>query len=365
MLWHPNTDGGVTPRAAWLRLYLGYAPGVGKTYAMLQEGERRRRRGSDVVVGWVEAYNRPRTLDAIGDLEIIPPRTITHRGVAVQEMDLEGILARRPQVALVDELAHTNVAGSKNTRRYQDALELQASGVSVISTLNIQQLASLQDTVRLVTGVNVTDVLPDWVLDSADEVEMVDASPDALRKRVQRGNVLPKEQVERALDGYFRTDTLMALRELTLRRTSDHARFRLHLGRQSTETVLVCLPASSQAQTVLRRGSELAERLQARLVVLHVTQPMRTFSAESSRGHQEAVKALQLAGALGSEVHTRQANNVAEAIVSFAAEMGVTQLVLGESSHSRWRELLWGSVMRDVLQRSRNVDVHIVRRAAL
>ena len=362
MAWRQSVDDGhVTPRAAWLRLYLGYAPGVGKTYAMLQEGERRKRRGSDVVVGWVEAYNRPRTLDAIGELELIPPRTLTHRGVAVREMDLEAILERRPQVALVDELAHTNVAGSRHSRRYQDALELQAAGVSVISTVNIQQLASLQDTVRLVTGVSVTDVLPDWVLDSADEVEMVDASPDALRKRVRRGNVLPKEQVEQALDGYFRTDTLTALRELTLRRTSDHARLRLHV-RQSTETVLVCLPASRQAQTVLRRGVELAERLEARLIVLHVTQPARTFSAENSRGHQEAVKALQLAAALGAEVQTRQATNVAEAVVGYATEMGVTQLVLGESSHSRWRELLRGSVMRDVLRLSRNVDVHIVRR---
>jgi len=207
---------------AWLRLYTGYAPGVGKTYAMLNEGRDVRRRGSDVVIGWVETYDRPHTLEAIGDLEVVPLRSITYRGTHVKEMDVEAVINRRPQVALVDELAHTNARGAKNRKRYQDVLELQASGIDVISTFNILHLAGLQHTIQLLAGVTVTETLPDWVLDAADEVEMIDQSPEALRKRVRRGNVQPRDQIERALDGFFRLDNLAALRELTLRRLADH-----------------------------------------------------------------------------------------------------------------------------------------------
>ena len=358
-------------QTAWLRIYLGYAPGVGKTYAMLQEGRRRRSRGTDVVVGWVQAYDRPRTLEAIGDLEIVPPRRITHRGVAVDEMDIDAVLARRPQVVLVDELAHTNVIGSRHQKRYQDVLELQACDVSVVSTMNIQHLVSLQDTLRLVTGVTVSETLPDWVLDSADELEIIDQSPEALLKRMRHGNVFPREQVERALEGYFRTDTLASLRELTLRRVADHTQRKLQTSEPDNnpvapprnETILVCLPPSSGAAALLTRGVHLAEQLRARLVVLHVTQPSRGLHLEAQRGHQEAMKALQLARALGAEVHTRHASNVAEAVIQFAVEVGATQLVLGESTRSWLRELVQGSVMREVLRRTRDVDVHVVRRS--
>ena len=339
---------------------------------MLQEGNRRRQRGTDVVVGWVQAYDRPRTLEAIGELEIVPPRSISHRGVAVEEMDVDAIIARRPQVALVDELAHTNVAGSRNQKRYQDVLELQASGISVISTLNIQQIAGLQDTVRLVAGVAVSDTLPDWVVDAADDLEIVDAPPEVLQKRMRRGNVLPREQVERALEGYFQTDTLVALRELTLRRMVEHRRRRLDVvsgtngaaaeaPSTSAETVLVCLPSGSHAQTVLTRGVHLAERLQARLVVVHVTEPGGP-RAESSRARQEVMKSLQLASVLGAEVQSRIASDVAQALVEAAREVGATQIVLGEGNSSWLRELAGRSTVREVLRRARDVDVHIVRR---
>ena len=338
---------------------------------MLHEGRRRKSRGTDVVVGWVQAYDRPRTLDAIGDLEIVPPRRITHRGVAMDEMDVDAILARRPQVVLVDELAHTNVMGSRNPKRYQDVLELQARDISVISTVNVQHLVSLQDTVGLVTGATVSETLPDWVLDSADELEVIDQSPEALLKRLRHGNVFPREQVERALDSYFRADTLASLRELTLRRVAEHAQRKLQAPERDSnlatappghETILVCLPPSSHAAALLTRGVHLAEQLRARLVVLHVTQPSRGLHLEVQREHQEVVKALQLARALGAEVHTRHASNVAEAVIQFAGEVGATQLVLGESTRSRLRELVQGSVMREVLRRTRDVDVHVVRR---
>jgi two-component system sensor histidine kinase KdpD len=335
---------------------------------MLREGQRLRARGMDVIIGRVQAYNRPRTLEAIGSLEIVPSQWIAHRGVTVEEMDIDAILTRRPQLVLVDELAHTNVAGSRHRKRYQDVLELRATGISVITTLNVQQLASLQDTVRLVAGVAVSETLPDWVLDSADEIEMVDEAPEVLQKRVRRGNVLPPEQIEGALQGYFRTDTLSALRELTQRYVGERRRLNDTRavvavdGQPHTETVLVCLPSNDQAQALLRRGMRMADLLEARLVVVHVSRPGLGVSADESRGHQEATRALHLARAFGAETYTTTSSKVAEALVQHVRETGATQVVLGESSHSRLHELFRGSVLREVLRATRDVDVHIVRR---
>jgi two-component system sensor histidine kinase KdpD len=361
-----------TPARAWLRVYLGYAPGVGKTYAMLHEGQRRKARGTDAVVGWLEAYARPRTLEAIGDLEIVPARAIDYRGVIVGEMDIDAIVARRPQVALVDELAHTNVPGSRHAKRYQDVVELQANGINVISTVNIQHLASLNDTVSVLTGVTVRETLPDWIIDTADELEMVDQSPEALQKRLRRGNVYPKGQAAGALSNFFRTDNLTALRELTLRRMAQHAETRL-LERSSNssvtpspaadEMVLVCVPPTEQAQQLVRRGVHLADRLQAALVVLHVAEPGIHIQAQSSRGYQEATRALQLARALGADVVTVAGADVADAVVRVADARSATQLVMGEARPSWVRDLLGRSVLRDVLRNARNVDVHIVQRA--
>ncbi len=348
---------------AWHRVYLGYAPGVGKTFEMLRDAHRYRARGADVVIGWVETYDRRQTIQALGELESIAPRVLMRRGVAVPELDVEAIVARRPQITLVDELAHANVAGSRNARRYQDARELVAAGISVMSTLNIQQLASLQDTLRVVTGATVSETLPEWVLDGADELEMVDASPELVRKRLRRGNVLPPQQVQQALDGYFQIDTLLALRELTLQRVAAHV---AHDGGPDTAaesssagTILVGLPATNQAQAVLMRGIHLAERLHARLVVLHVT-PTAGGSGPV-RGYQAVAKALQLARALGAEVHTRSARDVAQTLVTFAGEVGARQLVLGERSPRRWWEVSRRSTLSAVLRHVHDVDVEVVR----
>lgn len=363
----PDREGQVSP-SAWHRVYLGYAPGVGKTYAMLGEARRRRLRGTDVVVGWVETYDRPQTAAALGELEVVAPRILLRKGVSVADMDVEAIRDRRPQLAIVDELAHANVAGSRHLKRYQDVLELLSAGISIMSTLNIQQLASLQDTLRVLTGTTVTETLPDWVLDAADELEMVDISPETVRKRVRRGQVLPAPQIEQALRGYFQTDTLLALRELTLRRVASHASQRSggpppEQAKASAETILVCLPASRHAMAILRRGVHLAEPLQGRLLVLHVTQSSSGLQPEGTEGYQEVVKALQLARALGAEVVTRNAPDVVDAIVTFAAEVGVTQLVLGEGSRSRWWHVGRQSMLDQVLQRTQDTDVHIVRRS--
>ena len=359
--------------AAWLRVYLGYAPGVGKTYSMLNEGRRRRDRGTDVVVGWVQTYDRPHTVAAVGDLEIVPSRALEYRGQLLHEMDVDAVIARQPQVALVDELAHTNVPGSKHLKRYQDVLDLREHGINVISTVNIQHLASLHETVQVLTGVTVTEALPDWVLEAADELEVVDYQPEALRKRLRRGNVQPKAQVESALDGFFRIDNLTALRELTLRRKALHAQHKLlergdldgvSMPALSSETVLVCVLPGDEAQALVRRGVHLADRLRGRLIVVHISEPGGGLPADASRGRQETVKALQLARALGAEVHTIIAySSVADTLVGFATDVGASQIVLGEPTRSWLGELFGGSIVRDILQRTRDVDVHIVRRA--
>ena len=352
---------------AWLRLYLGYAPGVGKTFAMLEDGRRRKAAGSDVVIGWVETYDRPATREAIGDLEILPPRGIDYRGVLVPEMDVNALLGRRPQVALVDELAHTNVPGSKHTKRYQDVLELQEHGINVVSTLNIQHLASLNDTVSLLTGVPVRETVPDWVVDGADELTLVDQAPEVLQRRLRRGNVYPTRQVAGALTNFFRTENLIALRELTARRMAQHADMRPQQPSADAtpsprETVLVGVPATEQAQQLVRRGAQLAEQLAAPLVVLYVEEAGNPTRADASRGYQEATRALQLARALGAEVITVPAADVASTIVRVANERGATQLILGEPRPSWARDLFGRSITRDVARQVGTVDIHIVDR---
>ncbi len=361
-----------TRTRGWLRIYLGYAPGAGKTYAMLHEGRRRRQRGTDVVVGWVETYGRPLTIDAIGDLEVLPRKQIPYQGVVVEEMDVAAILARRPQVALIDELAHTNAPGSPHEKRYQDVLQLRDAGINVISTVNVQHLESLKDTIERITGIRVRETLPDWVVDDADEVELVDISPEALQKRMLHGNIYPRERIDDALHHFFRKGNLAALRELALRRVLEHtdSKLRDYMRSQGiegpwhcSESVLVCLPPSEQAQQLVRRGAHLAARLKARFLVFHVTRPGQELDPRRSRAHREVQKAMQLARELGAEVVTRESTSVGAAIAEYAQEVNATQIVIGESTRSWLRELLKGSITRQILRGTKDVDVHIVQRS--
>jgi two-component system sensor histidine kinase KdpD len=367
----PPTATGRSQTRAWLRLYLGYAPGVGKTFAMLEDGRRRKAAGGDVVIGWVETYDRPATRGAIGDLEIVPPRVIDYRGVLVPEMDVDALLGRRPQVALVDELAHTNVSGSKHTKRYQDVVELEEHGINVISTLNIQHVVSLNDTVTLLTGVPVRETLPDWIVDGADELKLIDQSPEALLRRLRRGNVYPAGQTSEALANFFQLDNLTTLRELTLRKIAQHTSMHSQeppplpgaeadAGRR--EVVLIGISASEQAQELVRRGAQLADRLDGSSVVLHVAEPGGSPTAAAARGYQEATRALQLARALGAAVITIPSSDVVGTIVRVAAERLATQIVLGEGRDTWTRRLLGRSVVRDVARQTENVDIHIVER---
>src|ERR1700722_183271 len=263
------------------RIYLGAAPGVGKTYAMLSEGQRRRRRGTDVVAGFVEAYGRPATEELISGLEVIPRKAVDYRGKRLEEMDLDAVLRRRPEVALVDELAHTNVPGSgRHGKRWQDVLDILGAGISVITTVNIQHLESIADEVEQMTGAKVRERVPDWVVRKADQIELVDSSPEQLRRRMVHGNIYPQQKVTQALANFFRTDNLTALRELALRFLADETDDELleHLRRHETsvgwetwERVMVAVTAAPGADALLRRAARMAARLKSELDVIHVT----------------------------------------------------------------------------------------------
>src|SRR5512135_1397772 len=270
---------GYTHRRGRLRVYLGSAAGAGKTYTMLNEGHRRESRGTDVVVGYVETHGRPQTQAQLGDLEIVPRKKVTYRGVTLEEMDTEAVIARYPKVALIDELAHTNVPGSQHVKRYQDVEEILDAGIDVVTTLNIQHLESLNDLVASITGVRVRETLPDWILDQADEVELIDISPYALRQRMKHGNIYPPERIDAALHHFFREGNLTALREIALRRTAEKTEAQLQrymtdhgIGElpSAGERVLVGFDHRPQSRQVLRDAWRLAHGLQAELIAISI-----------------------------------------------------------------------------------------------
>ncbi len=355
-----------------LRIYLGMAAGVGKTYAMLNEGQRRQSRGTDVVVGYVETHNRPLTAAQIGDLEIIPRRPVTYRGVTLEEMDLDALLQRHPQVALVDELAHTNAPGSRNAKRYQDVEELLAVGVTVISTLNIQHLEGLNDLVEAITGVRQRETVPDRVLDEADEVELVDIAPEALQSRLRHGNVYPPERAERALANYFSQGNLTALRDLALRRVAEKTETQLELLMEeqaerdngvarttSAELVMVAFDKQPNARWLMRSGWRLARGLKAHLVAVAVVPPGRLATCGQDAALAEA---RRLAEDLGAETLCIEGADVASALASLATERHVTHIVIGQPAPRRWwQELLRPSVVQRLLRAPLCADIHIVR----
>ena len=350
-----------------LRVYLGMAPGVGKTYAMLMEGRRRKGRGTDVVVGFVETYARPLTIEAIGDLEVVPRRKIEYKGVVLEEMDTDAVIARKPQVALVDELAHTNAPGSKHEKRWQDAYELMDAGITVISTVNIQHLESLADVVQTVTGVPVRERIPDVVVDQADEVELADMSPHALRQRIRHGNVYPKERVEQALHSFFREGNLNALRELALRRVATAVeedleeymrQQRIEAAWPAGERVMACVDARPDAQRVLRRAWRMANRLQADLLAVFVETPgWASASAEERRALEEN---LRFAEDLGAEIIRARGSNVAKELVHVAREKNAGRIVVGRPKRRGLSLLLRGSTVNKLLRLATDVDVQVV-----
>lgn len=348
-----------------LRLYLGAAPGVGKTYAMLEEAHRLKAQGVDVVIGFVETHGRPGTEALVAGLELIPRRVVAYGGVAVEEMDTDAILARRPQVACVDELAHTNAPGSPRTKRYEDVRLLVGAGINVISTLNIQHLESLRDVVAGITGVRQAETIPDAVLDEANEVQLVDVPPDVLRERLRRGQIYPPDRAQQALENFFRTGNLTALRELALRRVAEGVEDRLVTYMddhaiaapwRTTERLMVCVDARASGERLIRQAWRIVRGLKAEFFVVTVELP------ELQGGtHKDALqKHLDLAEDLGATVVTLSGRDVAETLAVFAAEQRVTQIVIGHPQKSRWEEFVRGSTVNRLLRLCRTADILIV-----
>ncbi|QIM22071.1 sensor histidine kinase KdpD [Phycicoccus sp. HDW14] len=349
-----------------LRIYLGAAPGVGKTVAMLDEGHRRLDRGTDVVVGLVETHERPHTLALVEGLESVPRARLTHRGTTLEEMDLDALLRRRPQVALVDELAHTNAPGCRHEKRWQDVDELLDAGIDVISTVNIQHLESLNDVVTSITGVVQRETVPDAVVRAADQVELVDMSPEALRRRMAHGNVYAAEKVDAALANYFRVGNLSALRELALLWLADRVdeglgRYRADHGIDASwptrERVVVAVSGAAEGETLLRRGARIAARgAGGELLAVHVVRS----DGLTGPTLPDLVAQRRLTDELGGTFHTVTGDDLAEAVLDFARGVNASQVVIGSSRRPRWRTLLSPSTTEEVITESGDIDVHVV-----
>lgn len=349
-----------------LRVYLGAAPGVGKTYAMLSEGHRRADRGTDVVVAFVETHGRRHTVEMLQGLEVVPRRTLTYRGSEFTELDLDAVLSRRPKVALVDELAHTNVPGSRNAKRWQDVEELLAAGIDVITTVNIQHLESVNDVVEKITGVPQQETVPDAVVRAADQIELEDMSAEALRRRLAHGNVYAPEKIDAALSNYFRPGNLNALRELALLWTADRVDDALQHYREqhditgtweARERVVVALTGGPEGETLIRRAARIAARSsRGDLLAVHVAR------SDGIAGASEGALAEQrlLVESLGGSYHQVLGDDVPEALLTFARAENATQLVLGDSRRPAWSRLFSPGQATAVIRSSGDIDVHVV-----
>ncbi|GAA1637316.1 sensor histidine kinase KdpD [Kribbella alba] len=349
-----------------LRIYLGAAPGVGKTYKMLGEAQRRRERGTDVVVGFVETHGREHTAEMLDGLEVVPRRILDHRGASFTELDVDALLARRPEVALVDELAHTNVPGSRNEKRWEDIDDLLSAGIDVISTVNIQHLESINDVVQKITGVPQRETVPDRVVRAADQIELVDMTPEALRRRMAHGNVYAADKVDAALGNYFRVGNLSALRELALLWLADRVDAGLQQYRaqhdidstwEARERVVVALTGGPEGETLIRRAARIAARSSGGdLLAVHVTR------SDGLTGANPTALATQrtLVESLGGTYHQIVGENISDALLSFARGENATQLVLGGSRRSWFSSLLGPGIGAGTIRDSGDIDVHIV-----
>lgn len=349
-----------------LKIYLGFAAGVGKTYEMLQEGQRLKRQGVDVVIGIVETHGRAETAALIEGLAQVPRRRIEYRGVTLEEMDLDALLARRPTVALVDELAHTNAPGSRHAKRYQDVEDLLRAGINVISTLNIQHLESLYDIVERATGVKVKERLPDYILGLADQLVNVDVSAEDLRERLQSGRIYPPERIERALTNFFTQENLTRLRELALgeiAHTLDRRRREQKVGDEAGGAfgVMVCLSSRSpNPDAMLRKGARLASRLDARWYAVYIQTPQESVEKVDAATQRQIGNTMALAQQLGGIALPFKGSDVVSAIAAFVREYAITHVVLGRSRRPWYRRLFGQSVLDRLLQAVPNVDVVVV-----
>lgn len=352
-----------------LKIFVGAAPGVGKTYEMLQSAHARRKAGIDVVVGFVETHGRAETEALVRGLEVIPRKRLDYRGQVVEEMDLDAVIARRPKVALVDELAHTNAAGSRHPKRYLDIEELLSHGIDVYTSVNIQHIESLNDVVAQITHVRVRETVPDSIFDRADAIELIDLTPDDLIQRLREGKVYVPKQAERALEHYFSPGNLTALRELALRRTAERVDEQLLTHMQANaiagpwaagERILVCVSEDPRAAGLVRYTKRLADRLHAPFTAISIE--TRRSLQLSDRERDRLADTLRLAESLGGEALTIPAvgRRIADDVINFAQGNNVTQIVIGKSTRSRWFEMTRGSVVHDLVRRAGNISVHVI-----
>lgn len=342
------------------KIFLGFAPGVGKTYNMLAEALRRRQRGEDVIAAYIETHGRKGIVELAQELETIPRRLCPYRGLQLEEMDLDAVLARHPQVALVDELAHTNPPGLPHAKRFEDVGQILGAGIDVISTMNIQHIESLNPVIFRLTGVQVRETVPDWVVEKADEKVLVDVTPEALIHRMERGDIYAPGKIPQALANFFQPRNLLALRELALRQTAEEADLAFaHLPGEPppaamSERIAVCVGGNESGQELISRGWRIARRLRCPIYILNV----RTHAAEDEPERLESN--LQFARDLGAEVVTRPATDLAGGIVAFTREQRITQLLLGLPRQRSWREFLPGSLLPRLMRELSGVDFHLV-----
>jgi two-component system, OmpR family, sensor histidine kinase KdpD len=347
------------------KLFLGYAPGVGKTYSMLSEALRRKSRGEDVVIGIVETHGRKGVQELANQLEAVKRQALDYKGTLFEEMDVDAILERKPEVVLVDELAHTNIPGSKHRKRYEDVQELLAAKIDVISTLNIQHIESLAPTVRAITGITVRETVPDWVPLSASETLMIDLTPEALQNRMRRGDVYSHEKVEQSLKNFFRRGNLIALRELALRQVAEQVDRSLESYMDAKdirqnwgvrERIAVCISGSPAGQYLVARAARMARRMDAELYVIHVQREL----APRPENPKVLEANLRFAENLGAQVVKLRGKSVADTIAEFVRGKHVTQVIFGRAPIRDWRKYLYLSVVHRFLRESPPVDVHIV-----
>lgn len=355
-------------KQARLRVYIGAAPGVGKTFQMLEDAHQLKRQGVDIVVAVIETHGREDTAALIGEIERVPMQRIEYRGVAFDEMDLDAVLERHPTIAIVDELAHTNIPGSKNRKRYEDVMELLDAGISVITAVNVQHIESLNDVVERTTSVRVRETVPDYFIRRADEVVNVDVSVDTLRTRLRQGKIYGVEKIEQSLNNFFRKGNLSALRELSLRQVAEDQSVKAqdYRAREGLEhavipdKVMVCMASRGSAKKLLRSGSRMAGRLASDWYAVYVETAREEPGRIKPEDYAALTENIRFAEELGARVVRLKARNVADALVDFARREGITHVIFGQSARSRWDILLRGSVINRFLHEVRDATVQVV-----
>ncbi len=350
-----------------LKVFLGAVPGVGKTYRMLAEAHRRCSRGEDVAIGLIEAHGRPATTELLKGLEEIPLKAIDYRGRTFYELDTDAVLKRRPEWVLIDELAHTNVPGAAHEKRWQSIEELRDAGINIITTVNVQHLESLNDAVADITGVRVRETVPDWVVDSADEIELVDLTPDAVINRLKRGDIYRGESIPQALQNFFKKGNIVALRELALRQTTMDVDQQLQAlvptpagpgpAKAVRDRVVVCVSPKDVSFKLVRRGYRLARRMEGELVCLHV----RSSDRPLNDGEEALLRDIfTLARNLGGQIVELEGDSVAEQLVNYVNTNKTTMVVMGKSAPSRWEEIVRGSLVTRLMRETNEIDIVVV-----